>query len=57
VGVPDTASYRIGVGRDTDERDVGRFVAALPDLVSELRRVEAATEEAMARYRPGVDAT
>jgi cysteine desulfurase len=57
VGVPNAASYRIGVGRDTDERDVGRFVAALPDLVSELRRVEAATEEAMARYRPGVDAT
>jgi len=57
VGVPNTASFRIAVGRDTDERDVGRFVAALPDLVSELRRVEAATEEAMARYRPGVDAT
>ncbi len=57
LGVPNTTSFRIGVGRDTDERDIGRFVAVLPDLVRELRRVEAATEEAMARYRPGGDAT
>jgi cysteine desulfurase len=57
IGLPGRASFRIGVGRETDQQAVDRFVAVLPELVEELRRVEAATETAMARYRPGVDAT
>lgn len=52
MGTPNTPSFRIGVGRDTTEQDVGRFVDTLPGLVDELRRVETATESAMARFRP-----
>lgn len=52
MGVPDTSSFRVGVGRGTDGADVDRLVATLPELVSELRRVERAAEAAMARYRP-----
>jgi len=52
MGTPNTPSYRIGVGRDTSEADVARFADTLPGLVDELRRVETATESAMARYRP-----
>jgi cysteine desulfurase len=51
MGVPGRASFRIGVGRQTTEEDVARFLATLPDLVDELRRVEATTARAMARYR------
>lgn len=52
MGTPNTPSYRIGVGRDTTEQDVARFADTLPGLVDELRRVETATESAMARFRP-----
>lgn len=52
MGVPDTPSFRIGVGPETTDVDVDRLTAALPGMIEELRRVETATEEAMARYRP-----
>jgi cysteine desulfurase len=52
MGVPDTPSFRIGVGPETTDADVDRLIAALPGMIEELRRVETATEEAMARYRP-----
>ena len=52
MGTPNTPSYRIGVGRDTSEADVTRFADTLPGLVDELRRVETATESAMAKFRP-----
>jgi len=56
MGTPNTPGFRIGVGRDTTEEDVGRLLAVLPDLVDELRRVEAASVEAMARLRSGTEA-
>jgi cysteine desulfurase len=52
MGVPGRASFRIGVGRATAEEDVDRFLTTLPGLVDELRRVERASEAAMARYLP-----
>ena len=52
MGVPGRASFRASVGRGTTEDDIERFLAALPALVDELRRVETASEAAMARYLP-----
>jgi cysteine sulfinate desulfinase/cysteine desulfurase-like protein len=46
------ASFRIGIGADTTEEDADRLLASLPVLVEELRRVDAAAEVAMSRYRP-----
>jgi cysteine desulfurase len=51
MGVPDTPSFRIGLGPDTSEDDIDRFLEALPALVAELGRVEAASSEAMAKFR------
>lgn len=52
MGVPNTPSFRLGVGRDTTPEHVERFLATLPALVDQLRRVEGAAEAAMARFRP-----
>jgi cysteine desulfurase len=51
MGVPGTASFRIGTGRDTTPEEIERFLEVLPALVEDLRRVETRTEAAMARYR------
>jgi cysteine desulfurase len=51
MGVPSTASFRIGVGPDTTEDDAERLLATLPSLVSELREVRSAADAAMARFR------
>jgi cysteine desulfurase len=51
MGVPGTPSFRVGLGPSTQEADVDRFLQALPSLVEELRRVGAASEAAMARFR------
>jgi cysteine desulfurase len=51
MGVPSTASFRIGVGPDTREDDAERLLATLPSLVSELREVRSAADAAMARFR------
>lgn len=52
MGVPGRASFRASTGRDTTEDDIERFLATLPTLVDELRRVDTASEAAMARYLP-----
>ena len=52
MGVPGRPSFRIGVGRDTTEEDIDRFLAEFPGLAHELRRIEVASDEAMARYLP-----
>lgn len=51
MGVPDTPSFRIGLGPDTSDGDIDRFLETLPALVAELGRVEAASSEAMAKLR------
>jgi cysteine desulfurase len=55
MGVPGTPSYRIGTGANTTQADVQRLIDALPGLIDELRRVDSATEAAMARFRPEAD--
>jgi cysteine desulfurase len=55
IGVPDTPGFRVGVGPQTTDEDVTSFLDALPDLVSELEHVEAASSEALARFRPPGD--
>jgi cysteine desulfurase len=53
MGIQSTPSFRLGVGAETTEDDVQRFLDALPDLVDELRRVDAVSTEAMSRFRAG----
>lgn len=52
MGMPGTPSFRIGLGPQTTEDDVDRFLEALPALVADLGRIEAASSEAMAKLRP-----
>jgi cysteine desulfurase len=52
MGVPGRPSFRVGVGRDTTAEDIEGLLATLGPLVVELRRVETASERAMARYLP-----
>jgi cysteine desulfurase len=58
IGVPDTPGFRVGVGSGTSEADVEAFLDTLPLLAAELKRVEAASTDALARFRaPGEDRT
>lgn len=57
MGTPRTPSFRIGVGRETIDADVDRLLDTLPELVRELRDVEAAAELAMVRDRSRADAS
>jgi len=41
MGVPDTVALRAGVGPETTEHDIDRFVDALQDLVTNLARLRA----------------
>jgi cysteine desulfurase len=52
MGIPNTASFRLGVGRETGSEDVEALIEVLPGLIQELRAVEEAAEAAMARFRP-----
>lgn len=51
MGMPGTFPVRIGVGRYTREDDVDGFLSILPGLVSELRKMEAASSDALSRLR------
>jgi cysteine desulfurase len=51
MGVPGTASFRIGVGAETTDADADRLLETLPGLVSELRAVGSAADATMARFR------
>jgi cysteine desulfurase len=52
IGLPATGGFRVGLGPATTEDEVERFLATLPGLVEELRRVERSSAEAMSRFRP-----
>ena len=52
IGVPNTPGFRIGVGDSTTDADVELLLGMLPELVTELERVEATSSEALARFRP-----
>ena len=52
IGLPGTSAFRIGLGRASTREDVDALLAILPDVVEELRQVEAVSTEALARFRP-----
>jgi cysteine desulfurase len=52
MSVPNTPGFRVGVGPSTTTDDVENLLEILPSIVGELRRMEAASSEAMARFRP-----
>ncbi|MEP6476174.1 MAG: cysteine desulfurase family protein [Actinomycetota bacterium] len=52
IGFPNTPGFRVGVGAGTSEADVEAFLDVLPNLAAELKSVEAASSEALARFRP-----
>jgi cysteine desulfurase len=52
IGLPGEGGFRVSLGPSTTEDDVDRFLATLPGLVDQLRRVERRSAEALARFRP-----
>ena len=54
IGFPNTSGFRVSLGPSTTEADVDALLEVLPDVVHELREVEALSSEALARFRaPG----
>ena len=54
IGFPNTSGFRVSLGPSTTEADVDALLEVLPDVVHELREVEAISSEALARFRaPG----
>jgi cysteine desulfurase len=51
MGMPGTFPVRIGVGRDTREDDIDGLLSLLPGLVSELKKMEAASSDALSRLK------
>lgn len=52
MGVPGTPGFRVGVGPGTTEAELDALVDALARLAPELARMEAASTEALGRFRP-----
>ncbi len=55
IGYPRTSGFRVGLGLGSTGGDVDALLAALPELVEELREVERAGDEALARFRSPAD--
>jgi cysteine desulfurase len=54
MGVPRTPSFPLGVGYDTTEEAIERLLELLPRLATQLQDVDAASSDALARFRaPG----
>jgi cysteine desulfurase len=51
IGVPGTPSFPVGVGYDTTNEAIDRLLELLPPLAVDLQDVEAASSEALARFR------
>jgi cysteine desulfurase len=52
IGHPGTPGFRVSVGQTTTDEEVDAFLTSLPPLVEELREVEHASADALARFRP-----
>ncbi|HEY7667274.1 MAG TPA: cysteine desulfurase family protein [Actinomycetota bacterium] len=54
IGLPNTSGFRLSLGPGTEAAEVDRLLEVLPEVVSELREVEARSAEALSRFRsPG----
>ncbi len=53
MGHPNTPGFRIGIGRETTEEDIERFLDELPELVGDLRKVEGVSIDAITRFEAG----
>jgi cysteine desulfurase len=52
IGYPNTSGFRLSLGPGNDGGDVDRLLAVLPEVVAELREVQARSEAALSRFRP-----
>jgi cysteine desulfurase len=52
IGVAGVSSFRIGLGPASTDADVDAFCDTLPAIVTELREIDQASREALARFRP-----
>jgi cysteine desulfurase len=51
IGRPATSGFRVGLGPGTTQAQIDDFLAVLPDVAEQLRRVERASAEALLRFR------
>jgi cysteine desulfurase len=51
IGYPNTSGFRLSLGPGTEAAEVDRLLEALPEVVGELREVEARSAEILARFR------
>jgi cysteine desulfurase len=51
IGFPNTSGFRVSLGPNSTEADVGGLLEILPDVVHELREVESISSKALARFR------
>lgn len=52
IGFPSTTSFRVGLGLETSNEDLERFLDVLTTSVAELRRIDSVTAEALTRFAP-----
>jgi cysteine desulfurase len=51
IGFPNRSGFRVSLGPTTTPEDVDRLLAVLPEVVGELREIDAMSTEALARFR------
>ncbi len=51
MGLPGVPMFRVGIGRSTPDAAVDELLDVLPGLAAELRRVDASSSSALARFR------
>ena len=51
IGRPATSGFRVGLGPTTTQAQVDDFLAVLPEVAAQLRKVERSSSEALLRFR------
>jgi cysteine desulfurase len=51
IGLPSTSGFRVGLGPGATDAEIDAFLDILPGVVDQLRRVDRASREALARFR------
>jgi cysteine sulfinate desulfinase/cysteine desulfurase-like protein len=52
IGHPGVSGFRLSLGPSSTEADIDALLGELPTVVEELRDVERASTDALARFRP-----